>query len=246
MKQHILVLALCILIAGCASSSSTTGRVGTAAAAQYARSAERYPYVEFVGDDISAGLVSAAGANYPNWKCTDCQAGATTSVALAGFAAVVAKKPDVIHILIGTYDIVTPAYANDPDCGQNSCQNLSAMLSMANAAGIKVVLGTIPPFGVGPLAQQLSPNGQGTFEQFYWNRSLQLWPLDGTSHADRIVDYSTALANPATIKDDSGPSYQPNLTDNGVDPDAAGYQVMIAQAQAAIQSLQVGPTTAPQ
>jgi hypothetical protein len=49
-------------------------------------------------DEISAGLVAASGN--PLWHCDDCQQAATSSVAQAGFSAVLAKHPDMIHILI--------------------------------------------------------------------------------------------------------------------------------------------------
>jgi lysophospholipase L1-like esterase len=214
----------------------------------FAPSAPPAPMVEFVGDEISAGLVAASGNAL--WHCDDCQQGATSTVALAGFPAVLAKRPDMIHILIGTYDVdQSNWYAG---CGSNdiTCTNLQSMIQQAAAAGIKVIVGIIPPWGDGPLATQLDPTGQAAGNQVYWNQTLNDMFVEHTSaypayfEGIPLVDYDTALAvhvasqNSVTGFVDG--SYLPNLTSNGVDPNPAGYAVMLPLTQQIISTLQSG------
>ena len=207
------------------------------------------PMVEFVGDEISAGLVVASGN--PLWHCDDCQQGATSSVALAGFPAVLAKHPDVIHILIGTYDVdQSNWYAG---CGFNdlTCLNLQSMIQQASSAGIKVVVGTIPPWGSGSLATQLDPTGQAAGDQVYWNQTLNDMFVEQTSEYPAyfegiaLVDYDSALAIHVSSQNSSSGfvngSYVQNFTGNGIDPNAAGYAAMVPLTQQAISESWSGP-----
>jgi lysophospholipase L1-like esterase len=206
------------------------------------------PMVEFVGDEISAGLVAASGN--PLWHCDDCQQGATSSVALAGFPAVLAKHPDMIHILIGTYDVDQSNWF--AGCGFNNltCLNLQSMIQQAASAGIKVIVGTITPWGNGPLATQLDPTGQAAGNQVYWNETLNDMFVDHTSDYPAyfegipLVDYDTALAVHVPSQNSStgyiDGSYLPNLTSNGVDPNAAGYAVMLPLTRQSISKLYTG------
>jgi lysophospholipase L1-like esterase len=208
------------------------------------------PTVEFVGDEISAGLVAVSGNS--QWDCDDCQQGATSTTALAGFSAVLAKHPDIVHILIGTYDIDQSSWF--PGCGANdiTCTNLQSMIQQATSAGIKVIVGTIPPWGNGPLATQLSPSGEAAGYQYYWNQTLNYMFETETSYYPPyfagipLVDYDTALA--VQVPSQNSPTgyvdgvYQSNYTTNGVDPSAAGYAVMLPLTQQAISNLWSGTT----
>jgi lysophospholipase L1-like esterase len=206
------------------------------------------PMVEFVGDEISAGLVAASGN--PLWHCDDCKQGADSTVALAGFPEVLAKHPDMIHILVATYDVDQSNWS--AGCGFNdvTCLNLQSMIQQAASAGIKVIVGTIPPWGSGPLSTQLDPTGEAAGNEVFWNQTLNDMFVDHTSDYPAffegipLVDYDTALAvhvpsqNSQTGFVDG--SYLPNLTTNGVDPNAAGYAAMLPLTEQVISKLQSG------
>lgn len=196
------------------------------------------PRVSFVGDEISIGLVQAS--NNPLWTCDDCQQGVTSSQVLVNFGQALAVKPDVIHILVGTYDVLDPNWILG--CGQDdgiTCTNIASMITQAHAKGIKVILGTIPPIGVGPLATQLDPNGQASFYQYkYNNQALEQWNFNLTSTdltwADQIVSYDALLAQYGASEQES---YQSLFTQNGVDPTVAGYLAMYPAAYQAVENL---------
>jgi lysophospholipase L1-like esterase len=218
--------------------------------AYFAPGAPNTPVVEFVGDEISAGLVAASGNT--SWYCDDCQQGATSTTALAGLSAVLAKHPDIVHILIGTYDIDQSSWYPGCGAGNITCTNLESMIRQATAAGIKVIVGTIPPWGDGSLATQLSPSGEAAGNQSYWNRTLNEMFVTETSYYPAyfagvpLVDYDTALA--VQVPSQNSPTgfidgvYQSNFTRNGVDPNAAGYAVMLPLTQQAISTVWSGAT----
>lgn len=204
------------------------------------------PRIEFVGDDIAQGLVAYA-ANTA-WACSDCQQGATSTQALAGFSLALGTRPDVILFIIGTYDLVP--VPNQPGwqkaCGFKTitCDNLQSMIAQAQAAGIQVVMGTIPPWGDGPLASSLDPFVlvEGLVPE--WNEHLMdsygqnsLVPA-GTSVP--LLDFNTALAqqlpgpNPPTLV--NGP-YIASYTNNGVDPNSVGYSVMVQLIQKQLETM---------
>jgi hypothetical protein len=101
--------------------------------------------VEFVGDEISAGLVAAA--NNPNWQCFNCQSGTTSSLALAQLPIVIASKPEAVHILVGAHELSGPGPSpSDPAVeGTVPLANIASMVRLLQAAKIPAVLGDIPP-----------------------------------------------------------------------------------------------------
>jgi lysophospholipase L1-like esterase len=196
------------------------------------------PKIEFVGDDISQGLIAYA-AN-PLWLCDDCQQGQTSTQALAGFSAAIGTKPDVILFVIGTYDLVPvsgqPAWVVACGAQDITCNNLQSMITQGQAAGCQIVIGTIPPWGVGPLATSLDPNSIVPDLLPKWNQHLM--DSYGTSalvpSTIPVIDFDTALAQqlpstdpPMTV---NGP-YIASYTNNGVDPNSAGYQIMVQLIQ---------------
>jgi hypothetical protein len=101
--------------------------------------------VEFVGDEISAGLLAAA--NNPNWQCFNCQSGTTSSLALAQLPIVIASKPEAVHILVGAHELSGPGPSpSDPAVeGTVPLANIASMVSLLQAAKIPAVIGDIPP-----------------------------------------------------------------------------------------------------
>jgi hypothetical protein len=104
-----------------------------------------------------------------------------------------------------------------------------------------VVIGSITPWGDGPLAMQIDPNYgfRGEDEANFGVGPLFYVDPDYFQNID-IADYHGALAIPGPNGDDGidrddGTEYQPALTTDGVNPDASGYSIMTTMAEQAIQ-----------
>lgn len=192
------------------------------------------PNVQFVGDDIAQGLVAYA-AN-PLWQCTDCQPSATTTIALSSFSAALGTKPDLIVFIIGTYDLVpvTGQPTWQIACGIMSvtCNNLAAMVSQALAANCQVIVGTIPPWGNGPVSTQLDPGSIVPGLVPKWNQHLtsSYGASALTASTIPVIDFDTALAQQVP-ESGSGPDidgpYIASYTNNGIDPNSTGYAIMV-------------------
>jgi len=240
MRFHIAITSMILLLAGCGATRQISPMRASSAGvgAKYQRNLADYPKVVFIGDDITADWFPQ-GAIWINKGIS----GQTSGQVLARFQTdVIDLHPDIVNILVGTYDVATYPAFWDPVCGPATgayatCENVSAMIAMAQAANIKVMVGTLPPFGPGPLATKLaggSPANVGTLSGTIglYDRNLGLqagFELGGFS-PDKVVlvDYAAALAAVG------------QWTDNGVDPNAAGYQVMTELAQEEISSLKAG------
>lgn len=227
MRIHYLVLLSSgLLVLGCAQQPSLHPNLQ--------RDNQTTPRVEFIGDDISIGLV--AYANHELWKCTDCASGATSAQLLAALPLAIAKKPDLVHIMVGSYDMDNPAYLNacnqnDPTPGADPCTNIQAMMTQLNAAKIPFILGSIPEWQPGTLSNQLAaPAGGVAIVQDnevlfnHWVVTSFLPP----SPPVYTVDYYNALSQPSDI------------SANGIDPSPQGYEIMLTLAQAAIDQMHVG------
>jgi hypothetical protein len=224
-------------ITGCASSTHSS----------FARDQQTLPQVEFVGDDVSAGLV--AYAQNPMWHCDDCAQSAESGAVLANFAAALTTKPDVIVITTGTYDFPQTSLAGtfDEDCKlpDGICTSVMAMVAQAQAAGIKVIVNTTPPFSVSGSAASQYDNCCNVGDEIQnsqsgWNKQLStLFPKGGSV---TLVDTASAIEQSVT-----GPLGFPihqftiGYTDNGIDPNAAGYAVMEPLISAAITAQHAGP-----
>jgi hypothetical protein len=99
----------------------------------------KLPKVVFIGDETTLNWPMA---DHPNW-INKGVAGNTTDQMLARFQTdVIALHPDVVHIMGGAYDAIDENWNYNSQCGPDTCANINAMSEMANAAGIRVVIGT--------------------------------------------------------------------------------------------------------
>jgi len=100
------------------------------------------------------------------------------------------------------------------------------MVGQARSAGIKVVLATIPPWGVGALTTEADPS-PARFERI---DALNQWILAyGMEQGIPVVDYHAALQAA------DGENYVPSLTVDGCHPSPAGYDLMTPLTERAIQ-----------
>jgi hypothetical protein len=116
------------------------------------------PSVVFIGDDAISQWASNSTAfqQNPNWINKGI-AGQTSDQVLARFQAdVINLHPAIVNIDVGMNDVLVPGW--EPECGAASipaaatCANIGSMASMAHAAGIKTIVGTIPIDPTGSIA----------------------------------------------------------------------------------------------
>jgi lysophospholipase L1-like esterase len=130
---------------------------------------------------------------------------------------VVALKPAVVHVLAGTNDV---AQNTGPETSDEILGYVVSIAELARANHIKVIIGSVPPAA-----------------DFPWHRGLNPAPtikaLDARlkAYADRhgfmYADYWSVLAS-------ANGELKPQYSEDGVHPNAAGYDAMQPIAKAAI------------
>lgn len=168
----------------------------------------------FMGDSITEGWRATRPAFFPAARaCRGISGQTTPQMVLRMMADVVALKPRAVHIMAGTNDI---AGNTGPMTIAQTCDNLRAMAAIARAAGIAVVLASVPPAAGFPWRPGLETRTPiATI-----NRWLAAFAR--TSGATWL-DYHPALG-------DSGGAMRPGFALDGVHPTAAGYAAMEAVA----------------
>ena len=176
------------------------------------------PQVVFIGDSITENWVGLDPGLFGQTRLGRGIAGQTSPQLLVRFwQDVIALKPRVVHIMVGTNDIAGNTGPTTPEAYKNAVR---AMVSLAQANGIVVVLGSIPPADKFGWATQHQPRP--------WIAGLNAWLKDYAATRGAIyADYFTPLAGP---NGELRPEYGPD----GVHPNAAGYAVMRAVAEQAI------------
>jgi hypothetical protein len=102
------------------------------------------PKVVFLGDYITQQWASAFSAN-PNW-INQGEPSPGEEPTLASFQSdVVSLHPAIVHIMIGSYDGYFVSDQSALFDFQDFLSNLDIMVKEAEAANIKVILGTTPP-----------------------------------------------------------------------------------------------------
>jgi lysophospholipase L1-like esterase len=241
LQPGIILAIVAMAIAGCGSNTPVrqAATIITTPASAYQRDLARSPKVVFIGDDTTLNWFPQTAL----W-INKGVAGDTSGKMLARFQTdVIDLHPDIVHILLGTYDVSSETpwqVACGPATGATAtCANLDAMVTMAQAAKIKVIIGTPTPWGSGSLATQLQ-NQAATVakgnEEFLCQSLRYRVQYDPLYAGIPLVDYNQVLSG-------GGPGdspFLPNLTDNGIDPNAAGYALMTPLAETAIAALKVG------
>ncbi len=187
------------------------------------------PTVVFVGDQILQGEVQYA--NNPYWTFNpvingyEGATGADETAASFSNVLLMNPRPNIVVIQDGNIDGDIDG-GFEMGCGPSDayfglCADWYVMVEEATAAGIKVIMGNLLPYGpaTGSLAVDteiatINQSLPGVVGQ--WNPTL--------------LDFNTALGN------GSG-NYNPGYSDDGTLPNAAGYAVMTTMIQAAIGGL---------
>jgi lysophospholipase L1-like esterase len=176
------------------------------------------PQVVFIGDSITENWVSLDPDLFGQTRLGRGISGQTSPQLLVRFwQDVIALKPRVVHIMVGTNDIAGNTGPTTPEAYKNAVR---AMVSLAQANGIVVILGSIPPADTFGWATQHKPAP--------WIAGLNRWLKDYAAERGAVyADYFTPLAGPnGELRADYGP--------DGVHPNAAGYAVMRPVAEKAI------------
>lgn len=174
--------------------------------------------VVFMGDSITNGWQYGDPAFFRTGWIDRGISGQTTQQMLLRFPSdVLALKPRVVHIMAGTNDI---AGNNGPTSIEALEANIAAMVTLAKAAGIRVILAAVPPSS----GFTWAPAIRAVADIALVNTRLKA--LAAREHI-QYVDYGAVLAAPdGAMKAD--------LTLDGTHPAAAGYLAMAPMAQAAI------------
>lgn len=178
--------------------------------------------VVFMGDSITEGWARPENGQaffQDNGFIGRGISGQTTSQMLLRFTPdVLSLRPRAVHILAGTNDVAENGGTYDPAL---TLDNLAAMASLAQAAGMKVFIGSVPPA-----------------RDVYWRKSVgdptdRILALNERiagfcrDQGHRYVDYWPVLA-------DAGKGLRAELGLDPVHPNLAGYQAMAPVALKAL------------
>jgi hypothetical protein len=142
--------------------------------------ATKQPTVVFIGDETTANWNMDG---HPNWINKGI-AGNTTAQMLSRFQTdVIDLHPDVVHILGGWNDILTETWPDYDLCGINTCSDISQMVEMAQAAGIKVIVGS-PLEGNGAMTSLDSEELASINRQLRESATLGGWAVDYVDYID--------------------------------------------------------------
>jgi len=175
----------------------------------------------FIGDSITQSWKDARPSFFEaNGFIGRGIGGQTTPQMLLRFTPdVVALKPAAVHILAGTNDIAGNTGPFDPVATRN---NLSAMVALAKAAGIRVILGSITPAATYPWKPALHPDVEIP-RLNAWIRSF-------------AAEQGCVFADYTAVMDDGRAGMKPGLAYDQVHPTQDGYAVMEPVALAAVKA----------
>ncbi|MGC2766629.1 MAG: SGNH/GDSL hydrolase family protein [Candidatus Acidiferrum sp.] len=186
------------------------------------------PRVVFMGDSITdIWQYPQFGGFFPGKPYIDRGIGGqTTPQMLLRFRPdVIALQPRVVVILAGTNDI---AGNTGPMTLEETEGHLASMSELAHAHGIRVVLASVTPVNdITTLeGKKITQTTRRPPEKIL---SLNEWiKRYAADHGDVYLDYFPAMI------DEKG-MLKPDLTNDGLHPNAAGYAVMAPLAEKAIQ-----------
>lgn len=167
--------------------------------------------VVFMGNSITEGWAPRFVSQFPDraWVGRGISGQTTPQMVLRFHQDVIALHPKVVVILGGTNDI---AGNTGPSSLEMIEDNLAAMTEMARANGIAVVLCSVLPVYDYPWRPGLEPAPKIV--------ALNSWIRDyARSHGAVYADFHSAMA-------DERQGMKKAYAEDGVHPNAAGYQIM--------------------
>ena len=178
------------------------------------------PHVVFMGDSITENWLLGDPGLFGDDFVNRGIGGQTSPQMLLRFRAdVVDLHPAWVHILAGTNDVAGNTGPNTPQDFRN---NVMSMVELAQASGIQVLLGSIPPSAGFYWAPAMQPAPQ--------IRALNSWMQQYAAEQKLVyVDYHAALAG----QDGGLPEA---LGNDGVHPNRDGYVIMRSVLEKALQT----------
>ena len=176
------------------------------------------PKVVFMGDSITELWKIADPGFFSDDRLDRGISGQTSPQMLLRFKPdVIALQPRTVHILAGTNDI---AGNTGPTSERAFEDNIEAMVELAQAHHIRVVLASILPMG--------SIGWQPQYRPAEEVRRLNRWLRDYAARSGATyLDYYSRLATPDG-------AFRPDLSNDGVHPNLAGYAIMRELADKAL------------
>jgi len=181
--------------------------------------------VVFIGDSITEGWFDKRPGFFTRGRVDRGIGGQTTPQMLIRFRPdVLALRPAVVVILAGTNDI---AGNTGPATLEAIEDNLASMADLAHANGVRVVLASLLP--VSDYEQRDGkPINQTTRRPPEKIRALNEWIKSyAAAHGQVYLDYYTATVDARGFLKDE-------LSDDGLHPNAKGYEAMAPLAERAI------------
>ncbi len=228
-----LVLTLTITTIGCAGRVSTSPNSaptsGTSTTPTYVM-----PSVVFIGDSITHNWTEYSDwfTVYPTWNNQGVIGQSSLTILSRFNPDAVLLKPQIIHIIAGTNDV----YPNWTPCSidnapqYSTCANIAQMSAEAASAGIKVIVGTIPPWNCAAVYCKLATDADDSASRYdRINQLNEFIKQFGATNNITVVDYHSALVSA------DGKTYVPAYTVDGVHPSSSGYNLMAPLAVDAIK-----------
>jgi len=174
--------------------------------------------VIFLGDSITEGWASQPFIRDNPHFVGRGISGQTAPQMLVRFQSdVAALRPAVVHIMAGTNDI---AQNTGPETDAEMFGYLVSLAQLAQANGIRVIIASVPPAA-----------------DFWWHRGLDPAPKIEAFNA-RLKAYAKlrglVYADYWSVLSTNSGGMRPQYSNDGVHPNAAGYEAMRAVAKAAI------------
>ncbi|HWM68844.1 MAG TPA: GDSL-type esterase/lipase family protein [Steroidobacteraceae bacterium] len=172
----------------------------------------------FIGDSYTEFWQAAHPDFFSNGIIGRGISGQTSQQMLLRFTPdVVALKPSCVHILAGANDV---AGNTGPSTPQDYKNNMLAMITLAQAHGIRIILGGLTLIEAFPWSPGVNPAA--------WLTELNAWIRATASEMGLIyADYPSVLAN-------AGRPIRSDFSRDGVHPTAKGYAAMRPVAEAAL------------
>jgi lysophospholipase L1-like esterase len=161
----------------------------------------------FMGDSITFYWRDHVNFSQRNWVASGVPGQTCGQIQSRLSGELASNSPKILHILCGTNDIW---WSSNPKGAE---QQIATMVQQGNADGVRVILATIPPVRFDKTITLPATFNTQVTTLNAWIRSF------ATTNQVQLVDYE------AIMRDSSG-QIDAGYTDDGVHPNAAGYQVM--------------------
>lgn len=181
--------------------------------------ASTHPDLVFMGDSITELWPAADASLFVRGRVNRGISGQTSPQMLLRFQAdVIAHRPRAVHLLAGTNDIAGNTGPTTPY--RYKC-NMLAMVALAQANGVKVLLGLLPP--ARPMPWNLD------LDRAPWIAELNAWLRTLAADNDcTLVDYHSALQDQAGC-------LPAECSHDGLHPNRRGYARMRAVLEPALE-----------